>query len=365
MNTETPQQLEEIQRLVREQTRVIVRAGGTKPPLHAGANLDLSQWTGVVEYDPSEYTFTARSGTRLAEIRDLLAGHDQFLPFDPIFVDRGGSLGGAVASGCAGSGRFRYGGIRDFLLGVHVVNADGELVRGGGKVVKNAAGFDIPKLMVGGLGRFGVMAELTFKVFPRPETAVTLELQTDSLSQALDQLTRIALSPAEVFCLDLIPPHRLLVRIAGWQEASLDHVARIRTLVSGESRLHEGEAEEEVWKDAREFTWQPENSSLVRVPLLPSQIPTSEALLNALGDASSLARRYTVGGNLLWVCWPADRPWSDLEKFLQELGRPGQVVTGSIPQAEIGLIRSQVFAKRLRGVFDPRGKFQSEQPANS
>src|SRR5690606_8123830 len=110
--------------------------------------------------------------------------------------ERGATLGGTVAAGLSGPGRFRYGGVRDFLLGVRLVNGQGEVVRGGGKVVKNAAGFDIPKLLVGSLGRFGVIVELTFKVFPQPEHATTLKAHYASLDAALGGLRRVALSPA-------------------------------------------------------------------------------------------------------------------------------------------------------------------------
>ena len=92
----------------------------------------------------------------------------QYLPFDPMLSAAGATIGGTVAAGISGPGRYRYGGIRDFLLGVQFISSDGAVINAGGKVVKNAAGFDIPKLLVGSLGRLGVMTELTFKVFPQP-----------------------------------------------------------------------------------------------------------------------------------------------------------------------------------------------------
>ena len=104
----------------------------------------------------------------------MLAEHGQYLPFDPPLAAAGATLGGTVAAGLSGPGRYRYGGVRDFVLGVRFVDGMGNLVRGGGKVVKNAAGFDFPKLMVGSLGRLGVLAELSFKVFPQPPAFATL-----------------------------------------------------------------------------------------------------------------------------------------------------------------------------------------------
>jgi glycolate oxidase FAD binding subunit len=166
----------------------------------------------VLEYTPQEYTFTALAGTPVAEIAALLAAEGQYLPFDPPFAGAGATLGGTVAAGLSGPGRARYGGVRDFLLGVRFVSGTGELLSGGGKVVKNAAGFDLPKLLVGSLGQFGVMLELTFKVFPRPESYATLQLEAASFAQAEALLRELARSRVEPHALELLPPTRVLAR---------------------------------------------------------------------------------------------------------------------------------------------------------
>ena len=104
---------------------------------------------GVLEYEPSEFTFTALAGTPVRDIAAILAERGQYLPFDPMLVGAGSTLGGTVASGLSGPGRFRFGGLRDFILGVRFVDGGGRLLRLGGKVVKNSAGFDVPKFFVG------------------------------------------------------------------------------------------------------------------------------------------------------------------------------------------------------------------------
>ena len=109
----------------------------------------------------------AAPATPVAEIERRLAAHGQYLPFEPPLAGCGATLGGTVASGLNGPGRYRYGGVRDFLLGGTFVDGEGRLVRGGGKVVKNAAGFYLHHLLLGSLGRLGIFVELTFKVFPR------------------------------------------------------------------------------------------------------------------------------------------------------------------------------------------------------
>ncbi|MFN9911536.1 MAG: FAD-binding protein, partial [Pirellulaceae bacterium] len=106
----------------------------------------LYRCQGILEYDPSEFTITARAGTPLSELVDALAEQGQYFPFDPPLVAQGATLGGLVSSGISGSSRLRFGGIRDFVLGVRWVDGTGAIAVAGGKVVKNAAGFDIPKL---------------------------------------------------------------------------------------------------------------------------------------------------------------------------------------------------------------------------
>ena len=159
---------------MREHDRVLPIGQRTKQSLSAGTDatlISLNQLSGIVQYEPSEFTFTALAGTTLHELIETLAEKGQYLPFDPPLVDAGATLGGTVSAGLSGPGRFRYGGVRDFLLGVKFISGDGEVITAGGKVVKNAAGFDIPKLLVGSAGRLGIMTELTFKIFPSPALA--------------------------------------------------------------------------------------------------------------------------------------------------------------------------------------------------
>ncbi len=157
---------------VRSAPRALVVGAGTKSRLARVSDeftrISTAKLTGLIEYEPSEFTFTALAGTPVREIAAALAEKGQYLPFDPMLAEAGATLGGTVAAGLGGPGRWRFGGLRDFILGVRFVDGEGRLLRLGGKVVKNAAGFDLPKFFVGSAGRFGGLAELSFKVFPRP-----------------------------------------------------------------------------------------------------------------------------------------------------------------------------------------------------
>src|SRR3954470_5132951 len=179
-----PESLSELAEAVRSPPHLLAIGAGTKPRLSQvdAAKLSTARLRGISEYDPSEFTFTAAAGTPVREIAAALAERGQYLPFDPMLVDAGATLGGTVAAGLSGPGRFRFGGLRAFILGVRFVDGNGRLLRMGGKVVKNAAGFDLPKFFVGSVGRFGVLGEITFKVFPRPASSLTLRLTAEDFA---------------------------------------------------------------------------------------------------------------------------------------------------------------------------------------
>jgi len=145
-----------LQSAVRGASRVRVRGAGSKSAPDETA-LDLSGLRGIIDYQPNEFIVQAWAGTPVRDVADLLAASGQYLPFDPLLIDSGATLGGTVAANAAGPERFRYGGVRDFLIGCHFIDGRGELLTGGGKVVKNAAGFDYPKLFVGSRGSLGLL----------------------------------------------------------------------------------------------------------------------------------------------------------------------------------------------------------------
>ena len=167
-----PRSIEELQTAIKEHPAIALRGGGTKStPVDDSrvATIEMRALRGVTEYSPEECVFTALGGTPVLEINDCLARYEQYLPFDPLLVDAGATIGGTIAAGLSGSGRHRYGGVRDFVIGMRVVDGEGRVIRSGGKVVKNAAGFLLHHGMVGSRGRFGAIAEVTLKVFPAPQ----------------------------------------------------------------------------------------------------------------------------------------------------------------------------------------------------
>jgi glycolate oxidase FAD binding subunit len=354
--------VEAVQDAVREGPRVLPVGGGSKPALSTPPSedvvaLDVSGLRGSVEYDPAELTFTALPGTPIAEVDRVLAEHGQHLPFDPPLRAAGATLGGVVAAGTSGPGAFRHGGVRDFVIGVRFVDGTGQLVSGGGKVVKNAAGFDLPKLLVGSIGRLGVLVQLSFKVFPRPRASTTLAFELGSTQAALDAISALGRGPLELDALDLAPPGRLLARLGGDPELLDARAARLTEAVAAPSQRFEGEDDADAWRATSELTWAPEGARVVRVATTAASVPGLEAALAVAGARA----RYSLGANLAWVAWPEHRPLDELHAALQGLGLAGMVLTGPPPgaptRALLGNVRGGSFAARIRGALDPDARF--------
>lgn len=349
------QSIDDVQAAVRDHSRIVVRSGGSKPALSTpdgeATLLELSELAGVQAYEPSEFTFTALAGTPLQTVQTMLAEKGQYLPFDPPLAQAGATLGGVVAAGTAGCGRVRYGGVRDFLIGIRFVDGQANLVHGGGKVVKNAAGFDFPKLMVGSLGRLGVLVEVTFKVFPRPAAFASLRLDLPRLDPALDALYRLTASSLELHGLDLVPHGEgvtLWVRMGGLAATLPDRMEQLRRTLGGGEMLAEIQ-EPGHWQEMATMSWRPQETALVKVPVTPIHIP---ALDSTLAEAP---RRYSVAGNLAWIAWPG--PLTDLDTLLKAHKLSGLVLMGPTGQPWLGLQTGAAFARRVKQALDPAGKF--------
>ena len=172
--------VEQVREAVESRTALALRGGGSKAFLGEatqGDRLELAGHSGVVDYDPGELVITCRAGVPLAEIRELLASNGQHLPFDPPAFGAGATIGGTVACGLSGPGRPWAGSLRDYLLGVKIVNGRGEVLSFGGQVMKNVAGYDVSRLMAGSMGTLGVILETSFKVLPRPAKELTLAFE--------------------------------------------------------------------------------------------------------------------------------------------------------------------------------------------
>lgn len=350
-----PQTIEDVRRFVRQAVCVQPRGGGSKTalsqPRFGWEVIDLSALSGLLEYQPDEFTFTALAGTPLEAINCALAEHGQYLPFDPLLAGRGATLGGAVAANTPGPGRYHYGGVRDFLIGVRLVTGEGQLVRGGGKVVKNAAGFDLPKLMVGSLGALGVMVELSFKVFPRPQTYATLQVDYPDLPAALAAMQRAASARLDLDALDLeaaADGYRLWVRLGGLQTALPQRLERLTAAVGGGQVLSEAE-EALAWEQTRDLAWVPPDWLLAKVALTPGRIPALEERLKATG--APVLRRYSANGQMAWLALEGAPQF--LDAGLRVLNLTGLVLLGGTDAPHLGEPGGRPFYQRVKQALDP------------
>jgi len=230
-------------------TPLRLRGGGTKDFYGnepRGEMLDTRGHAGIVDYEPTELVITARCGTPLIEIQNVLEKEDQMLAFEPPHFGERATVGGCVAAGLSGPRRASAGALRDFVLGVTVVDGRGRLLRFGGQVMKNVAGYDVSRLLAGSLGTLGVIAEVSLKVLPRAPAQQTLRLEMEE-GAALEALNGWAGRPLPVTA-SAWHAGRLWLRLEGRRAAIDPAIAQI-----GGERV-DAEQAQALWSSVREQT---------------------------------------------------------------------------------------------------------------
>jgi len=199
---------------------------------------------GIISYEPSELVITARAGTSLKDIEALLAENNQMLPFEPPHFGEHATLGGAIATGLSGSRRPFTGSARDFVLGTKIITGKGEIMSFGGQVMKNVAGYDVSRLMVGALGSLGVLLEISIKILPLPNTELT---QVIAISQqdALQTMHELNQTPLPLSAL-AYENEKLYIRLSGAESA----VHSAQKKISGETLVHA----DNFWQQLNEQT---------------------------------------------------------------------------------------------------------------
>jgi len=222
----------------REGLALVVGGGGTKqawgrPPRRCDALLDTTRLRGVVEHAPGDLVCTVRAGTSLGELREALAateGYRQWLPLDPPHPDRQ-TVGGVVATCASGALRVRYGTPRDLVIGARFVLGDGTVGHSGGKVVKNVAGYDVARLLVGSLGTLAVVTEVTVRLHPVPAASRTLLLERASPARLASVVDALRTAPVVLSAADVLWPDACLrLRVEGTEDGVEDQAAALADL---------------------------------------------------------------------------------------------------------------------------------------
>ena len=335
--------------------RLRIRGAGTK----AGGGdtpgvqrLDTRALRGITSYNPAECVLTALGGTPVAEIEAALAAHAQYLPFDPTHVRAGGTIGGTVASGLSGSGRYRYGGVRDFVIGARLVDGHGRLITSGGQVVKNAAGFLTHHALVGSAGRFGVIGEVTFKVFPRAEARATVRARANSFAGAAAAHERLRGARMDLEALDLELDAdgggaTVWARLAGAADALPARIARARDALGLAADALGDDDDRRVWSDAAEFLWAAgdDDARAATAPRMPIvKVPTTPSrMLDVVRTLAGFGRcRVQCGGAVALLA--AARPLDEVHAALAGRGWRAVVIQGALRRGPARQRR----ARRLR-----------------
>jgi glycolate oxidase FAD binding subunit len=295
--------------------------GGTRlglgRPMQTAATVSTAALTGVTLYEPSELVMSARAGMPLSEIEALLSGHRQGLAFEPPDHRRlhgtagEATIGAVAATNRSGPRRIQAGAARDSLIGVHAVNGSGEIVRSGGRVMKNVTGYDLVKLLAGSHGTLAVLSEVTFKVAPLPETETTVMIPGLDDIGAVVALSAALGSPFGVTGAAHLPGAlpRTCVRVEGFAASVAHRADRLVSLLAnhGAAEVLDAAASASLWRAIRDLDAlaEPRSRPIWRVSVKPSDGPAVAAATRAAMDADIL---YDWGGGLVWIAGGGDRP---------------------------------------------------------
>jgi glycolate oxidase len=347
-----PTSIAELANLVKQHPRLLPVGNRTKPALSttATSHVSLRKLTGITAYEPTEFVLTALAGTPLREIEHQLALNQQCLPFDPLFVAAGASLGGTVAAGLNGPARFSRGGLRDAVIGLTFIDGNGQPLTVGSRVVKNVAGFDLPKFLVGSLGRFGILTEITIKVSPRPEATRTLEIQVDDTAALVAQIHRLATSPTEPEAIDARPlENRIYVRFAARAEAIDNLIEPVLNLAA--ATLLAPSTAETFWTDTTNFAWAHPDGNWIKIPVTLESLPE---FLTIVASAADARLHVSAAGDLAYLSLPPEN--STTRNRLTQAGYPSLLFRGEGP-IRSGTVPASPITQRVRSVMDPHHKF--------
>jgi glycolate oxidase FAD binding subunit len=346
--------------------RVVGRGGWLDAgrPVRARGELRLGGLRGVVAYTPGDLTITALAGTTLAEVAEITRAEGQFLALDPAGGDAG-SLGATVATASAGPLAHAFGTPRDNVLGVEFVTGAGALVRGGGRVVKNVAGFDLTRLVTGAWGTLGVLTEVTLRLRALPEADLTLAVAAPGAPAALDGwLARLRQLPLAPWALELVDARWaaalgapagdgavLVARLAGNEPSVAAQEAALRTLGDAVP-LPAG-----AWDALR--AGDPAGAAALRLSAPPRELAatwsSAVALATAAGGATARLRA-TVGRGVV-RCVLAGAPADALAAACRGAPVAGTRIFESLPAALWPVLAPSavetLLARRTRDAFDP------------
>jgi len=362
---------------------LLVQGNGTKTamlrPVQAARNLSTRNHRGITLYSPNELVIRARAGTPLAEIEATVAERGQHLIAEPpdfsaLFgATAPQTLGGVVAANLSGPRRITWGAMRDHVLGVRAVNGTGEIIRSGGRVLKNVTGLDLCKLLAGSHGTLAVITEVTLKVLPAPEAVGTVAVHASDADGGIAALATALGSPYGVSAAAWLPSEaasRLgfahpvaLARIEDFRPSVAYRTEKLRDqmMTFGACDILDDPASREVWRAVRDAAplGATAEQAIWRISVRPS---AGAAVVRALREAFDPSVFLDWGGGLVWIAGPAEATahaaveaaarasagtWT-----LLRAPEPLRAVVAVIPPEPAALA---AISRRVKTAFDPRG----------
>ncbi len=320
-----------IQEAQEQQKKIIPCGNGTKLPWggvakHINWLVSTQKLNRIVDHAVNDLTITVEAGVTLKTLQAHLRKHKQFLAIDPAFPDNA-TIGGIVATANSGSWRQRYGGVKDLLLGITVVRADGQLAKAGGKVVKNVAGYDLMKLFTGSYGSLAIATELTFRLYPQQQSIKTVVLagnQTDIktahqslLNSVLTPSRADLLSPTLMRQLELGEAFGMIIRFAAIPESVDAQILELEAIAI-KNKLSIQPEPEELWQTLNQKLYaQP---VYCKVGLLPSQACNFLKTVEQITEKQAIASIRSKSG-LGIVAFPHEkflRQFRDLRRYCEQ-----------------------------------------------
>lgn len=366
----------------KEKLAVIPWGGGTAMglggiPERVDLVVSLKRLNQIIEHEPADLTVSVQAGISLREFQSFLGRSGQFLALDPPYPEQA-TIGGILAANKSGPRRLRYGSARDLVIGIRVVQADGRVIKGGGKVVKNVTGYDLNKLFIGSLGTLGIIVEVNFKLYPLPADERTYLAPFPSIETAQEAVRKILDSPLVPSALEIVSPvagrmvaeraglewwgsYALAVSVGGVREAvdaQLETIQRLCREVGGvQGAPLEGRSHTALWTAIQDFTPSGPKRATLKASVLLSKVP--EVIRTGQAAATKRALECAVvasaGSGIVRFYLSGD---GTPEEFTQKVVEMAETVRAFIFQSEGSLIilDAPPEVKRRIDVWGPVGE---------
>jgi glycolate oxidase FAD binding subunit len=356
----------------REKLSVLVRGAGTKigwgpAPRSIDVLMSTARLNAVVAHRHGDLTATVQAGATLSHVNSTLAQHGQWIPLDPPWADRA-TIGGIVATNDSGPRRHRYGAPRDLIIGVEFARADGRLAKGGGIVVKNVAGYDLPRLLTGSFGSLGVIVTATFKLYPLTAASRTLVVEPSNASDLGSIALKLSASHLTPTALEFAThPLRLIVRFESIESSvsqQADTAAKLIAESGYEARTLSESAEAQCWQSHARLA-DDERGALLKVSVLPTHIAETLTIIERLAGNSGYAAVGRAGAGVFLLRIAEDVPLQkrviDGLRDALQIGKGSAVVVRGSPELRThvdvwGPIGDGLaLMKAVKQQFDPAG----------